>query len=114
MDSAVVDGKSSVNQALITGESVPVDKTEGDEVYAGTINEEGYLEVEVTSEAGDNTLSRIVEMVEDAQVNKTEREQFVERFSAYYTPVVVAFAVLVTLSSPYIMGRRGRRPSSTA
>ncbi|WP_254547299.1 heavy metal translocating P-type ATPase [Halomarina pelagica] len=104
MDGDVVDGESAVNQAPITGESVPVDKTEGDEVYAGTINEEGYLEVEVTSEAGDNTLSRIVEMVEDAQANKTEREQFVERFSAYYTPVVVAFAVLVTLGSPYIMG----------
>ena len=104
MDGAVVDGESAVNQAPITGESVPVDKTAGDEVYAGTINEEGYLEVEVTSEAGDNTLSRIVEMVEDAQANKTEREQFVERFSAYYTPVVVAFAVLVTLGSPYVLG----------
>ncbi|MBX0297586.1 heavy metal translocating P-type ATPase, partial [Haloarcula nitratireducens] len=104
MDGAVVDGESAVNQAPITGESVPVDKTDGDEVYAGTINEEGYLEVEVTSNAGDNTLSRIVEMVEDAQANKTEREQFVERFSAYYTPVVVIFAVLVTVGSPYILG----------
>jgi Cd2+/Zn2+-exporting ATPase len=104
MDGGIVDGESAVNQAPITGESVPVDKTEGDEVYAGTINEEGYLEVEVTSAADDNTLSRIVEMVEDAQANKTEREQFVERFSAYYTPVVVAFAVLVTLGSPYVLG----------
>ncbi|EMA29726.1 heavy metal translocating P-type ATPase [Haloarcula japonica] len=100
MDGEVVDGTSAVNQAPITGESVPVDKTEGDEVYAGTINEEGYLEVQVTAAVSDNTLSRIVQMVEDAQSNKTEREQFVERFSAYYTPVVVAFAVLVTLSSP--------------
>jgi Cd2+/Zn2+-exporting ATPase len=104
MDGTVVDGESAVNQAPITGESVPVDKTTGDEVYAGTINEEGYLEVEVTSEAGDNTLSRIVEMVEDAQSNKTEREQFVERFSAYYTPVVVAFAILTTVTSPYVLG----------
>ena len=104
MDGEVVDGESAVNQAPITGESVPVDKTEGDEVYAGTINEEGYLEVRVTSEASDNTLSRIVEMVEDAQSNKTEREQFVERFSAYYTPVVVGFAVLVTVGSPYVLG----------
>ncbi|WP_440991630.1 heavy metal translocating P-type ATPase [Haloarchaeobius baliensis] len=103
MDGVVVDGESAVNQAPITGESVPVDKTDGDEVYAGTINEGGYLEVEVTSEAGDNTLSRIVEMVEDAQSNKTEREQFVERFSSYYTPVVVAFAVVVTLGSPYVL-----------
>ncbi|WP_256300740.1 heavy metal translocating P-type ATPase [Haloarchaeobius salinus] len=104
MDGVVVDGESAVNQAPITGESVPVDKTGGDEVYAGTINEGGYLEVEVTSEAGDNTLSRIVQMVEDAQSNKTEREQFVERFSSYYTPVVVAFAVVVTLASPSVLG----------
>jgi len=104
MDGAVVDGDSAVNQAPITGESVPVDKTAGDEVYAGTINEEGYLEVTVTSAAGDNTLSRIVEMIEDAQSNKTDREQFVERFAAYYTPVVVAFAVLVTAASPPVLG----------
>jgi len=104
MDGDVVDGESAVNQAPITGESVPVDKTFGDDVYAGSINEEGYLEIEVTATAGDNTLSRIVEMVEDAQSNKTEREQFVERFSAYYTPVVVAFAVLTTVVSPSIFG----------
>ncbi|MBX0285217.1 heavy metal translocating P-type ATPase [Haloarcula salinisoli] len=104
LDGDVIDGESAVNQAPITGESVPVDKTVGDEVYAGTINEEGYLELQVTSVSGDNTLSRIVEMVEDAQSNKTEREQFVERFSAYYTPVVVAFAVLVTLASPVVLG----------
>jgi Cd2+/Zn2+-exporting ATPase len=104
MDGEVVDGDSAVNQAPITGESVPVDKTTGDEVYAGTINEGGYLEVQVTAEASDNTLSRIVEMVEDAQSNQTEREQFVERFADVYTPVVVAFAVLVTVGSPYVLG----------
>ncbi|MFB6072160.1 MAG: heavy metal translocating P-type ATPase [Halobacterium sp.] len=104
MDGEVVDGESAVNQAPITGESVPVEKTVGDEVYAGTVNEQGYLEVEVTSEAGDNTLSRIVEMVEDAQANKTEREQFVERFAGYYTPAVVAFAVVVALASPAVFG----------
>ncbi|WP_435101511.1 heavy metal translocating P-type ATPase [Halarchaeum sp. P4] len=103
-DGQVVAGESAVNQAPITGESVPVDKTDGDEVYAGTINEEGYLEVQVTSEAGEDTLSRIIEMVEDAQANKTEREQFVERFAGYYTPVVVAFAVLVTLGTPFALG----------
>ena len=104
MDGEVRDGESAVNQAPITGESVPVDKTPGDEVYAGTINEQGYLEVEVTSEASDNTLSRIVQMVEDAQANKTESEQFVERFSAYYTPVVVGFAVLVAVVPPLLFG----------
>ena len=103
MDGEVVEGSSAVNQAPITGESVPVDKTTGDEVYAGTINEEGYLEVKVSSESGDNTLSRIVEMIEDAQSNKTEREQFVERFAAYYTPVVVGFAVVVTVGTPFVL-----------
>ncbi|MEF8785742.1 MAG: heavy metal translocating P-type ATPase [Haloarculaceae archaeon] len=104
MDGTVIDGESAVNQAPITGESVPVDKTEGEEVYAGTITESGYLEIEVTATAGDNTLSRIVEMVEDAQSNQTEREQFVERFAGYYTPAVVAFAVLTTLSTPAVFG----------
>nr|WP_254841438.1 cation-translocating P-type ATPase [Natronomonas marina] len=104
MDGDVVAGDSAVNQAPITGESVPVDKTTGDEVYAGTINEGGYLEIEVTSAAGEDTLSRIVEMIEDAQSNRTEREQFVERFAAYYTPAVVVFAVLVTLGGPFVLG----------
>jgi Cd2+/Zn2+-exporting ATPase len=104
MDGDVVAGDSAVNQAPITGESVPVDKTTGDEVYAGTINEQGYLEVEVTSAAGEDTLSRIVTMIEDAQSNKTEREQFVERFAAYYTPAVVAFAILVTVGGPFVLG----------
>jgi Cd2+/Zn2+-exporting ATPase len=104
MDGVVVDGSSAVNQAPITGESVPVDKTTGDDVFAGTINEEGYLEVEVTSESGDDTLSQIIEMVEDAQSNKTDREQFVERFAGYYTPVIVGFAVLVTAGSPFVLG----------
>jgi Cd2+/Zn2+-exporting ATPase len=104
MDGTVVEGTSAVNQAPITGESVPVDKTVDDEVYAGTVNEEGYLEVRATATAGEDTLSRIVEMVEDAQSNRTEREQFVERFAAYYTPVVVGFAVLVTLASPAVLG----------
>jgi Cd2+/Zn2+-exporting ATPase len=104
MDGEVIEGESAVNQAPITGESVPVDKTPSEEVYAGTINEQGYLEVEVTSESSDNTLSRVIEMVEEAQSNKTDREQFVERFSGYYTPVVVTFAVLTTLLPPLLLG----------
>ena len=104
MDGAVVEGESAVNQAPITGESVPVDKTPGEEVYAGTINEQGYLEIEVTSEASDNTLSRVIEMVEEAQSSKTDREQFVERFAGYYTPVVVVFAVLTTVVPPLFLG----------
>ncbi|ELZ88561.1 heavy metal translocating P-type ATPase [Haloferax sulfurifontis] len=104
VDGTVVTGDSAVNQAPITGESVPVDKTAGDEVFAGTVNEAGYLEVRVESAAGDDTLSRIVSMVEDAQSNKTEREQFVERFSSYYTPVMVVVAVAVAAIPPLAFG----------
>ena len=104
MDGEVIDGDSAVDQAPITGESVPVDKTVGDEVYAGTINEAGYLEIRVTAAAGDDTLSRVVELIEDAGSNRTEREQFVERFAAYYTPVVVGFAFLVTVGTPLVLG----------
>jgi len=103
-DGEVVDGESALDQSPITGESVPVDKAPGDEVYAGTINEGGYLEVAVTARAADTTLSRIVELVEDAQTEQTEREQFVERFADVYTPAVVGFAVLVTLATPFVFG----------
>jgi len=102
-DGTVVEGESAVNQAPITGESVPVDKTSGDEVYAGTINEEGYLEVEVTAEAEDSTLARIIELVEDAQRDRTEHEQFVDRFAGKYTPVVVSLAVLVAAVPPLLI-----------
>jgi Cd2+/Zn2+-exporting ATPase len=102
-DGTVVEGESAVNQAPITGESVPVDKGAGDEVYAGTINEEGYLEAEVTAEAEDSTLARIIELVEDAQRDKTDHEQFVDRFAGQYTPVVVTLAVLIAAVPPLLI-----------
>lgn len=104
MDGEVIKGESAVNQSPITGESLPVDKTPGDEVFAGTINEEGYLEVEVTKEAAHNTLSKIVEMVQDAESNQTKREQFVERFSKYYTPFMVTIAILTAVIPPIFLG----------
>jgi Cd2+/Zn2+-exporting ATPase len=104
MDGVVREGSSAVDESPITGESVPVDKEPGDEVFAGTITEQGYLEVETTGRAEDNTLARVVELVEDAQANKTEREQFVERFAGYYTPVVVA-AALLTAAVPPLLGQ---------
>ncbi|MDL5363099.1 cation-translocating P-type ATPase [Halalkalicoccus sp. NIPERK01] len=100
LDGTVIEGESAIDQSPITGESVPVDKAAGDEVYAGAINEEGYLEVEVTSTAGDSTLSRIIEMVQGAQAKQTETEQFVDRFSGYYTPVVVVLAILTAVIPP--------------
>ncbi len=104
VDGDVVDGESAVNQSPVTGESVPVDKTTGDEVFAGSINEGGYLEVAATAVAGDDTLSRVIELVEDAEAEKSDREQFVDRFADRYTPAVVGFAILVTLVSPAIFG----------
>ncbi len=103
LDGVVTDGESAVDESPITGESVPVDKTEGDEVYAGSINEGGYIELKVTSEASDSTLARIIEMVRGAQAKKTEKEQFVDRFAGYYTPVVVFFAVLTAFVPPVII-----------
>jgi Cd2+/Zn2+-exporting ATPase len=104
LDGVVREGESAVDESPITGESVPVDKAEGDEVYAGSIAAEGYLEVEVTSTAGDSTLSRIIEMVQGAQDKRTDKEQFVDRFAGYYTPVVVVLAVLTALLPPLAIG----------
>ncbi|MFW5939780.1 MAG: heavy metal translocating P-type ATPase [Halolamina sp.] len=99
-DGEVTRGESAVDQSPITGESVPVEKAEGDEVYAGTINETGALDVEVSAAAGDDTLSQVVELVEDAQANQTEHERFVERFADRYTPVVVVAAILTAAIPP--------------
>jgi Cd2+/Zn2+-exporting ATPase len=104
VDGVVVEGTSAVDEAPITGESVPVDKDAGDEVYAGTINEEGYLEVEATAAAGEDTLSKVVDLVEQAQSKQTDREQFVERFAGYYTPLMVALAVGVAAVPPLLLG----------
>jgi len=100
VDGVVREGESAVDQAPVTGESVPVDKTEGDEVFAGTINEAGYLEIETTAAPGDDTLSRVIELVEGAEADRTDREQFVDRFASRYTPAVVGAAVLVAVVPP--------------
>ncbi len=100
LDGRVTEGESAVDESPITGESVPVDKRDGDEVYAGAINAAGYLEVEAISTAGESTLSRVIELVQGAQAEKTETEQFVDRFAGYYTPIVVVLAVLTAVIPP--------------
>jgi len=105
MDGKVVEGYSSVNQASITGESLPVEKNAGDEVYAGTINERGALEVYVARLAKDNTISRIIEMVEEAQGQRAPSQQFIERFAKYYTPAVIIIAALVATIPTFIFGQ---------
>ena len=103
LDGTVVDGGSAVDESPITGESVPVDKSVGDEIYAGSINEEGYLEFEATAPASESTLSQIIEMVQGAQEKKTEKEQFVDRFSGYYTPTIVVLAILTAVLPPLLI-----------
>lgn len=93
MDGKILRGVSSVNQAPITGESVPVTKQVGDEVYAGTINNEGFLEIKVTKRSDETMLSRIVKLVEEAQKIKSPTEKFIDKFSKYYTPSVILLAI---------------------
>ena len=105
MDGQVVAGQSTVNQAPITGESIPVSKEAGDKVFAGTLNQRGALEVQVSARAEDNTVARIVRMVEEAQAGKAPSQQFVDRFARYYTPAVIGAAFLVALLPPLLLGQ---------
>jgi len=94
-DGVIRDGSSSLNEAPVTGESVPVEKGPGEEVFAGTLNGQRALEVEVTRAYADNTLARIVQLVEEAQSQKSEAQRFVDRFATRYSPAVLLAAVLV-------------------
>lgn len=104
LDGKVAAGESEVNQAPITGESVPVFKTEGDDVFAGTINGEGALDVVTTKAASDTTLAQIIRMVGSAQSRRAPSEQWVEKFARVYTPVVLTLAVAIFLVPPLLMG----------
>lgn len=103
MDGKVVRGTSAVDQAAITGESIPVDKSNGDHVYAGTMNGYGALEIEVEKLVKDNTITRIISMVEEAQGQKAPSQQFVDRFARWYTPLVIIAAVLVAALPPLLL-----------
>jgi Cd2+/Zn2+-exporting ATPase len=103
IDGRVVDGESAVNEATLTGESVPVAKRVGDPVYASTVNQDGFLEVEATTDAGDTALARIVRLVRQAQSRRAPSEQFVQQFARYYTPAVTGLAAL-TMSVPPLLG----------
>ncbi|MDQ5978461.1 MAG: Zn2+/Cd2+-exporting ATPase [Verrucomicrobiota bacterium] len=102
LDGEVTRGESAVNQAPITGESVPVDKKPGDTVFAGTINGEGSLEIKVTKTTGDTTLARIIRLVAEAQEQKAPTQRFVDVFARYYTPAVTVVALLVFLLPPLL------------
>ncbi|MEP1645417.1 heavy metal translocating P-type ATPase [Rhodopirellula bahusiensis] len=105
LDGEVVVGNSDVNQAPITGESVPVEKQAGDELFAGTINGVGLLEMRSTKAAEDTTLARIIQMVGDAGSKRAPSEKWVEKFAAIYTPVVMAVALLMLLIPTLLLGQ---------
>lgn len=102
LDGEVIQGASTVNQAPITGESIPVDKEIGDTVYAGTINESGSLEIKVTKLVEDTAIARIIHMVEEAQEKKAPTQDFVDRFARIYTPIVFSLAILIMVFPPLL------------
>lgn len=105
LDGKVTSGISTVNQAAITGESIPVTKTGGDKVFAATINEEGYMEIEVTKKSDETVLSRIIKLVKESQLKKSSTETFIERFAKYYTPAVILIAATVAIIPPLLFGQ---------
>jgi len=102
IDGRVLEGESAVNEATLTGESMPVPKGVGDPVYASTLNQDGFLEVEAVTDAGDTALDRIVRLVREAQTRRSPTEEFVKRFARYYTPAVTALAAVTMLVPPLL------------
>jgi Zn2+/Cd2+-exporting ATPase len=105
LDGVVLSGASSIDQSPITGESLPLDVEPGSEVFAGTINGPGALSIRTARAAGDTTLARIIHMVEDAQARRAPSQQFVDRFSAIYTPLVIAGALLIATVPPLLLAQ---------
>jgi len=104
MDGTILRGISPINQAPITGESMPVEKGVGDEVFAGTVNGSGSLEVKITALVQDNMLARIIQLVEAAQASRAPTQRFIDQFARYYTPVMMALALLVAIIPPLFFG----------
>ncbi|QOY36770.1 heavy metal translocating P-type ATPase [Anaerobacillus isosaccharinicus] len=95
VDGVIIKGSATINQSMITGESIPIFKQEKDNVFSGTINESGFMHVEAINVGEDTTLSKIIEMVEDAQESKAKTQKFLEKFAKYYTPLIIILAILL-------------------
>ncbi|OZI55883.1 heavy metal translocating P-type ATPase [Bordetella genomosp. 4] len=102
-DGIIAEGASAIDQSAITGESLPVDKTVGDTVFAGTVNTTGAFDYRVTAAAGNTTLARIIHAVEQAQGARAPTQRFIDRFSRVYTPIVVVLAILIAVVPPLFM-----------
>src|SRR5699024_12000193 len=102
MDGVIVNGYSAINQAAITGESVPVEKSIDDEVFAGTLNEEGLLEVKITKLVEDTTIAKIIHLVEEAQGERAPAQAFVDTFAKYYTPVIMGVEDMGAIVPPIL------------
>ena len=105
LDGEVVSGNSAMDQSPITGESLPVEKTSGDSVFAGSINGEGSLEVRVTKTAGNTTVARIIKMVEEAQQQRAPAQRFVDAFAKIYTPAVMVLAIVLAIAPPLLFAQ---------
>jgi len=103
-DGVIVSGTSGVNQAPVTGENIPVDKAPGDSVFAGSLNGDGALDVQATKTAADNTIARIIHMVEEAQEKKGTNQRLIERFGRWYSPTVLLLGLLIALIPPLLVG----------
>lgn len=103
-DGEIVDGDSAIDEAPVTGESVPVRKKRGDAAFAGTINTDAVLRIRITAAAADNTIARVVKLVEEAQESKAPMERFIDRFARYYTPGVLVLGALVAIVPPLVVG----------
>ncbi len=104
LDGTVATGRSAVDESSVTGESLAVDKVPGDKLYAGTLNAQAELTMQVTAAAGHTTLDRIIRAVEEAQASRAPTQRFVDRFAAVYTPAVFVLAVVVAVGAPLVLG----------